>query len=103
MKRRGFIKQLAAAPILTAPLLTFLLRRAVGGSVLAGFLVAKAVSAFISYSKQLFGFEQNISFMWVVPGSFAIGVITTGIVSQLFTPTAQPALGELALEREPLP
>ena len=77
-----------------------LLRRAMGASVLVGFLVATVASAFISYSKQLFGFEQNISFMWVVPGSFVIGVLATGIVSQLFTPPAQPALSEVALERK---
>jgi hypothetical protein len=79
-----------------------LLRRAAPGSAMVGFLVATGVSAFISYSKQLFGFEQNISFMWVVPTSFIIGVIATGLVSHLFRPPVEPSVGDLAIETETL-
>jgi hypothetical protein len=38
--------------------------------------------------------------MWVVPGSFVIGVLTTGIVSYLFKPLAELSMRNLTLERK---
>jgi SSS family solute:Na+ symporter len=94
------INHLLIGPLAVLFFSGILLRRAVGGSVTVGFLVSTAVSVFISYGKQLFGFEQSISFMWVIPCSFVIGVLTTGFVSYLFKPPDELAIRNLTVKRE---
>jgi solute:Na+ symporter, SSS family len=49
-------------------------------SVLIGFAISVAVSIFIGFSKQMFGF-QSISFIWIIPASFVFGFVVTWIIS----------------------
>jgi SSS family solute:Na+ symporter len=77
-----------------------LLRRAVGGSVIIGFIFATAVSMLISFGHQIFGLEQRLSYTWILPCSFVVGLVTTGAVSYLFKPPANLAIGSLRLGGE---
>ncbi len=62
-----------------------LIKRADGNSVIIGFIASLMMSIFVSYSKQLFGFEKSISFIWIIPSSFVIGFVTVAIVSLLMS------------------
>jgi SSS family solute:Na+ symporter len=80
----GRVNHLFIGPLAVLFFSGILIKRAVGEAVLAGFVVSVIVSALISYSKQLFGLEQSISFMWVIPCSCVIGVVISGLTSFLF-------------------
>lgn len=93
----GRVNHLLIGPLAVLFFSGILLKRSVGGAVIVGFIVSTVISALISYSKQLFGLEQSISFMWVIPCSCVIGVVATGIVSYLFKPPAQFSVRNLEL------
>lgn len=79
----GRLVNLFVGPLAVLFFAGFLIKRATGTSVIIGFAASLATSIFISYGKQLFGFEQSISFIWIIPASFIIGFFTTGILSFL--------------------
>jgi solute:Na+ symporter, SSS family len=89
----GRLVNLFVGPLAVLFFSGMLLRRSSGKTAVFGFIVSTAVSFFISYSKQLFGFERNISFTWVMPASFLIGFIATGIVSFLLRSRTEPTIG----------
>ncbi len=96
----GRVNHLFLGPLAVLFFSGVLLRRAVGGSAVVGFVVAALVSATISYSKQLFGLQQSVSFMWVVPCSFLVGVFTTAITSYIFRPPDELRVNRLTLQKQ---
>ena len=79
----GRLVNLFVGPLAVLFFAGFLIKRATAAAVIIGFIVSLAMSIFVSYSKQLFGFEQSISFIWIIPASFISGFLTTGIISFL--------------------
>lgn len=57
----------------------FLLRHAATSSVLVGFIASTFVSLLISFGKELFQFERSVSFVWIVPLPFLVGIAMTGL------------------------
>jgi SSS family solute:Na+ symporter len=51
-------------------------------AVLIGFSVSLASSAFIAFGSEIFGLQNRISFLWVVPFPVIVGVICTGLVGR---------------------
>ncbi len=80
----GRLVNLFVGPLAVLFFSGMLLRRAGATSVVVGFIVSTAVSMLISYSKQLFGLSQGISFNWIIPGSFISGFVTTALISYSF-------------------
>ena len=57
------------------------LRRSNTISVLTGFVCSVLTSFYIGFSQQIFGLEQQLSFIWIIPVSFVVGFGITAIVS----------------------
>ncbi len=77
-----------------------LLRRAAAGSVLVGLISSTLVSMLISFGHSILGFEQRISFTWMLPCSVVMGLVTTAAASYLFKPPSDLAIANLTLRRE---
>jgi solute:Na+ symporter, SSS family len=70
--------------LLTAPLfvpffMAMFVKRAKANATFIATLVSALVAACISFSTELFSF--NISFLWIIPGSFAVGVAVGVLLS----------------------
>lgn len=76
----GRVVNLFVGPLAVLFFAGLLLKRSNAVSVLIGFSVSVAVSIFIGFSKQMFGF-QSISFIWIIPASFVAGFVVTWIIS----------------------
>lgn len=85
----GRVVNLFVGPLAVLFFSGMLLTRAGSTSVVLGFLVATVTSVFISYSKQMFGLNQSISFTWVIPASFISGFVTTALSGHWFTEVPQ--------------
>ena len=78
----GRLVNLFVGPLAVFVFAGILLKRASGTSAVIGFIVSVLISIFVSFSKQIFSFEQNISFTWIIPASFIIGFVAV-IISSL--------------------
>jgi SSS family solute:Na+ symporter len=58
------------------------LRRAGAGAVLIGFTVSAVLSVAVAFGREIFGLERSISFQWVVPTSFAGGLLAAYMAGQ---------------------
>lgn len=77
----GRLVNLFAGPLAVFVLGGILIKRANGASAIIGFITATLASFFIGFGKQIFGFEQNISFTWIIPASFLVGFGVVAIFS----------------------
>jgi solute:Na+ symporter, SSS family len=64
---------LLVAPLFVPFLMAMFVRKATPAATFVGTLVSGIVAALISFSQELFGI--TISFLWIMPGSFLVGVI----------------------------
>lgn len=69
----GRLVNLFVGPLAVFVFAGILLKRANGISAIAGFMASVLVSIFIAFGKAIFGFEENISFTWIIPASFLVG------------------------------
>jgi solute:Na+ symporter, SSS family len=71
----------------------FLSRRAGSRAAVAGFIAGVATSVAISFSKEIFGLENPIGFVWNMPVSFVVSFAVTFLLGFVFPrkPTPQPA------------
>jgi SSS family solute:Na+ symporter len=77
----GRLVNLFVGPLAVFVLGGILIKRANGASAIIGFIASALVSLFIGFGKQVFGFEQNISFTWIIPTSFLVGFGVVAVVS----------------------
>jgi len=77
----GRLVNLFVGPLAVLFFAGFLLKRATGTAAIIGFIISLLTSIFISYGKQIFGFEQSISFIWIIPASFIFGFVATALIS----------------------
>lgn len=80
-----------------------LLSKRVGAeAALLGFVLGVATSSSISFSRELFGLEQSISFMWIMPASFVVSLLGSYLLSFLFHPPTPHQLEGLSRKRAPV-
>jgi solute:Na+ symporter, SSS family len=77
----GRLVNLFVGPLAVFVLAGILIKRANGASAVIGFIASTFVSFLIGFGKQIFGFEQNISFTWIIPASFLVGFGVVAILS----------------------
>ena len=94
----GRLVNLFAGPLAVLFFAGLLLKRSNSLSVLIGFALSVAVSIFIGFSKQMFGF-QSLSFTWIIPISFIVGFAATWIIS-LFAGNEKEVVFEEKVETE---
>jgi len=70
-------------------------RRVGRHSTVVGFLCGTAISLYICFGREWFGLEKSISFLWVMPGSFLLGLAAALASSFFFRQPADPGLREL--------
>jgi SSS family solute:Na+ symporter len=61
-----------------------LFRRAGKQAALLGFLLGTLTSLFICFGREWFGLEKSLSFVWVVPLPFLVGLALAGLLAYLF-------------------
>ncbi len=76
------LDHLFVAPLGVLFFVGFLFPRADTRAALTGFIAGVATSVSIAFSKSLFGLEQPIGFIWVIPGSFFISFVVSWLMSQ---------------------
>ena len=92
----GRVVNLFVGPLAVLFFAGMLLRRSNAMSVLIGFVVSLLTSFYIAFSQQIFGVEQQLSFIWIIPVSFMLGFIVTAIVSLVLgRPSDIPVLGQV--------
>ncbi len=84
---------------LAVPFAAGMLFRWVGTTaVLCGFAASLASSIFIAFGKELFGLQNSISFLWVVPVPFLLGLLCAGLAGLLLPAPSQAQIQGLAVE-----
>jgi len=69
----------------------FLIPRAGGRAAIGGFIAGVATSISISFSKEIYGLEHSIGFVWNLPGSFVVSFLVTCLLSLVFP---RPSAGD---------
>ncbi|MBM3802341.1 MAG: sodium/solute symporter [Acidimicrobiia bacterium] len=72
-----------------------LLRRAGKQAAILGFALATLVSLFICFGRGWFGMEKSVSFLWVVPIPFLLGLGCAALCAFLFAPPDKEAIRSL--------
>ena len=72
---------LLVAPLFVPFFMAMFVSRSTENAVLIGTIVSALAATFISFSNELFGVV--ISFLWIIPGSFAVGVFVSYLLSLL--------------------
>ena len=80
----GRVNDVFVGPIAVLFFGGILFRRVGPQAILLGFFLAASVSLFVSFSKEWFGMERAISWMWGIPFSFTLGMIVAGLGGFLF-------------------
>ncbi|MBI4626722.1 MAG: sodium/solute symporter [Verrucomicrobia bacterium] len=83
---------LFVAPLGALFFVGFIFSRADGRAATGGFLAGVATSVSISFSKEIYGLEHAIGFVWNLPCAFAASFIATYMLSLLFRRQAAPAV-----------
>jgi SSS family solute:Na+ symporter len=87
------VNHLFVAPLGALSLAGILLRRVGAAAALLGFFMGILASVLISFSREIFGMERGISFMWIMPVSFAVSLVVSYVCGYLLP---QPAPSQLA-------
>lgn len=80
------INHLFVAPLGALFFSGILFRRISATSAVAGFSCGVLASVLISFSKEIFGMRQGISFMWIMPAAFAVSLASSWLWSLVFRP-----------------
>jgi len=92
------VNHLFLAPLGVLFLAGILFRHVGTAAALLGFFAGVLTSILVSFSKDLFGLENGISFMWIIPFSFVAGMFVAWLAGLFF---ARPSVAQLVwLERK---
>jgi Na+/proline symporter len=75
---------LFVAPLGALFFVGFLSSRADSRAAIIGFLAGVATSVSISFSKEIYGLENAIGFVWNLPGSLFVSVVFTLLLGLVF-------------------
>lgn len=82
----GRVNHIFVGPIGVLFFAGILFCRAGKTAALAGFTAGTAVSLYVCFGREWFGLEQSVSFLWVVPASFVLGLVVSWVVSAMTEP-----------------
>ena len=82
---------LFVAPLGVLFFVGFLFRRADSRAALGGFLAGVATSVSVSFSKEIFGLEYPVGFVWILPISFLVSFVATYLLNLVFSRTGPRA------------
>ncbi|MEW5977472.1 MAG: sodium/solute symporter [Acidobacteriota bacterium] len=86
------VLQLCVAPLGALFLSGILFWRVSQKAALLGFTLGMLTSIGISFSREIFNLERGISFMWIMPVSFLVSLMSSCVLSYLFTPPSREQL-----------
>ena len=75
-------------------------RRAGKQAALPGFLAGPLASLFISFGREWFGMEKSLSFVWVVPLPFLVGLALAGLLAYCFPRPPKSSVQGLTLGQD---
>jgi SSS family solute:Na+ symporter len=78
---------LLVAPLFVPFFMAMFVKRSTENAVLTGTITSALAAVFISFSNELF--SLSISFLWIIPGSFIVGVIVSYLLSMIM-PVEKP-------------
>ncbi|WP_419212093.1 sodium:solute symporter family transporter [Maribacter sp. X9] len=78
---------LLVAPLFVPFFMAMFVKKAKPTATFIGTILSGVAAAFISFSQELFGF--SISFLWIIPGSFIVGVLISLVLSLLTNDTSK--------------
>ena len=94
------INHLFVAPLGVLFLAGLLFRHVGAAAVLLGFVAAVLTSVLIAFSKGIFALEVGVSFMWIIPTSFLVGLAVSVIAGYLLRPPSEDQLAALCLAKK---
>jgi len=65
-------------------------------AVVLGFIAGVCTSVCVSFSKEIFHMETGLSFMWIMPLSFVVGMTVAYLTAFLFAPPSKEQLESLS-------
>jgi hypothetical protein len=86
----GRMNNLLVGPIAVLFFAGMLFRWVGKEAVLVAFASAVSISLLISFGKELLGLENSISFIWVVPVSFLVGLLVAAAIGRILPPPSKP-------------
>ena len=95
----GRINHIFVGPIGVLFFAGILFRGAGKTAALAGFTAGTAVSLYVCFGREWFGLEQSVSFLWVVPASFVLGLVVSWAVSTMTQPPREDKVRGLTYSR----
>ena len=90
------INHLFVGPLGVLFLAGVLLRRVGSSAVILGFMAGVCTSVCVSFSKELFHMETGLSFMWIMPFSFVVGMAVAYLTAFFFAPPSKEQLESLS-------
>lgn len=78
---------LLVAPLFVPFFMAMFVNRSTENAVLTGTITSALAAVFISFSNELF--NLSISFLWIIPGSFTVGVVVSYLLSMIM-PVEKP-------------
>ena len=75
-------------------------RRAGKQAALLGFLAGTLASLFICFGREWFGMEMSLSFVWVVPLPFLVGLALAGLLAYCFPRPPKSSVQGLTLGQD---
>ncbi|NLY02235.1 MAG: sodium/solute symporter [Rhodopirellula sp.] len=93
------INHLFVAPLGALFLSGLLFRRVGAGAAVAGFIAGVATSMLISFSREIFGLSEGISFMWIMPGAFVASMFVSLATGFLLPPPGPEQVAALTARR----
>ncbi|MBE9511186.1 MAG: sodium/solute symporter [Bacteroidetes bacterium] len=78
---------LLVAPLFVPFFMAMFVNRSTENGVLTGTIISALTAVFISFSNELF--SLSISFLWIIPGSFTVGVVISYLLSMIM-PVEKP-------------
>jgi len=77
---------LFVAPLGVLFFVGILMRRVGAKAAILGFFAGLATSISISFSQEIFGLEERLGFVWILPGSVAVSFLVSWAASYIFPP-----------------
>jgi len=78
---------LLVAPLFVPFFMAMFVKRSTENAVLTGTIISALTAVFISFSDELF--NLSISFLWIIPASFTVGIVLSYLLS-IIMPVEKP-------------
>jgi len=91
------VNHLFVAPLGALFLSGIFFRRTAAKAAVIGFCAGFLTSVLVSFSREIFGMNQGISFMWIMPASFVVSLTVSYLCGFLFPPPSEKQVAGMLL------